>query len=274
MTDARALLRGAGLAPKKSFGQNFLVDANIANAIANACVGEKEHAATVVEFGAGLGALTELLAARAQRVVAVERDRDLVPILRDAMKERTHVEVVEGDAQSADLPALFAGAAPPRVLCGNLPYQITGKLIGAAIENAAVFDRAVFMVQKEVADRLRAEPGTKDYGALSVFAQAAFETKVVRTVPPGAFFPPPEVTSAVIAMTTLRPPRAEETETFRALVKGAFAQRRKTLRNAWKSLGLDRIAPAAETAGVSLDARGETLPVEAFAKMAHFLEQK
>ncbi|MGH7285101.1 MAG: 16S rRNA (adenine(1518)-N(6)/adenine(1519)-N(6))-dimethyltransferase RsmA, partial [Polyangiaceae bacterium] len=236
-------------------------------------VADDEKNATVVELGAGLGALTSLLASRASRVIAVERDRDLVPLLRESMKAFPEVEVVEDDAQSIDLAARFANAGTPRVLCGNLPYQITGKLLGIATRNATLFDRAIFMVQKEVADRLRASPSTKDYGALTVFAQAAFDVTLVRTVPPGAFFPPPDVTSAVIAMSTTRPPRARETETFRALVKGAFAQRRKTLRNAWRSLGADKIERAAKSAGISLDARGETLDVEAFAKMASFLEQ-
>jgi 16S rRNA (adenine1518-N6/adenine1519-N6)-dimethyltransferase len=226
----------------------------------------------VIELGAGLGALTLLLAERAKKLIAVERDRDLVPLLRESMKNFPAVEVVEADAQSIDIDALFSGRSPPRVLCGNLPYQITGRLIGAAIMHAQHFDRAVFMVQREVAERLRAEPSTKDYGALSVFAQAAFAVTLVRTVPPGAFFPPPEVTSAVVCMTSLHPPRASETENFRALVKGAFMQRRKTLRNAWRSLGLEKIAAAAEAADVSLDARGETLTVDQFAKMAALLD--
>jgi 16S rRNA (adenine1518-N6/adenine1519-N6)-dimethyltransferase len=268
MSDARTQLRNAGLSPKKSFGQNFLIDQNISRAIAAACVHDSEKNATVVELGAGLGALTTLLAERAQHLVAVERDRDLVPVLRASMIENKNVEVVEADAQSIDIDALFSGKSSPRVLCGNLPYQITGRLIGLAIVHALSFDRAVFMVQREVADRLRAEPSTKDFGALSVFAQAAFDVALVRTVAPGAFFPPPEVTSAVVCMTTLRPPRAKETETFRALVKGAFMQRRKTLRNAWRSLGLEKIAAAADVAEISLDARGETLSVDQFAKMS------
>jgi 16S rRNA (adenine1518-N6/adenine1519-N6)-dimethyltransferase len=268
MSDARTQLRNAGLSPKKSFGQNFLIDQNISRAIASACVRDGEKNATVVELGAGLGALTILLAERAQHLVAVERDRDLVPVLRETMKENPNVEVVEADAQSIDIDALFLGKSSPRVLCGNLPYQITGRLIGLAVVHALSFDRAVFMVQREVAERLRAEPSTKDYGALSVFAQAAFSVSLVRTVPPGAFFPPPEVTSAVVCMTTLTPPRAKETDDFRALVKGAFMQRRKTLRNAWRSLGLEKIEAAAKTAEISLDARGETLSVDQFARMA------
>ena len=271
MTDPRTVLRDAGLRPKKGFGQNFLVAEPIARAIAAACVHDDEVGrARVVEIGAGTGALTRWLAERALMVVAIERDRDLVPLLRrDHEGER--VRVVEGDAQTEDLAALLGvpDESSPRVLCGNLPYSITGALLRRAVEEADHLERAVFMVQSEVADRLTAKPGTKDWGALTVFAHAAFTVKRLMRAPPGAFHPPPDVTSAVIELVPLRPPRARETETFRALVRGAFETRRKTLRNAWS-----RVAPEAElrhaasSAGVSLEARGETLDVEAFARMA------
>jgi 16S rRNA (adenine1518-N6/adenine1519-N6)-dimethyltransferase len=270
-TDPRAVLREAGLRPKKSFGQNFLVSDGIVANIAAACVRDAEvGAARVVEIGAGTGALTRRLAERARSVVAVERDRDLVPLLqRDLAGDR--VRVVEADAQSVDLRGLLGEAqeGSPRVLCGNLPYSITGQLLRLAVEHAASVDRVVFMVQDEVASRLSARPGTKDWGALTVFVRAAFDVKRVLRAPPGAFHPPPDVTSAVVELTPLRPPRAQETERFRALVRGAFEARRKTLRNAWS-----RVAPAADVlaaagkAGVDLDARGETLDVEDFARMA------
>jgi len=264
------VLREAGLRPKKSFGQNFLVAEGIARAIAAACVRDDEvGAARVLEIGAGTGALTRLLAARARTVVAVERDRDLVPLLqRDLASDR--VRIVEADAQSVDLPALLGPAEPgsPRVLCGNLPYSITGSLMRMAVEHAAAVDRVVFMVQDEVASRLVAQPGTKDWGALTVFVRAAFEPRRLMRAPPGAFHPPPDVTSAVVELTPLRPPRAVETERFRALVKGAFEARRKTLRNAWGRVApAPLLAEAAAVAGVSLDARGETLDVDAFARM-------
>lgn len=264
------MLREAGLRPKKSFGQNFLVAEGIARAIAAACVHDDEvGAARVLEIGAGTGALTRLLSARAQSVVAVERDRDLVPLLqRDLGSER--VRIVEADAQSVDLPALLGPAEPgsPRVLCGNLPYSITGSLMRMAIEHAAAVDRVVFMVQDEVASRLVAQPGTKDWGALTVFVRAAFVPKRLMRAPPGAFHPPPEVTSAVVELLPLRPPAATETERFRGLVKGAFESRRKTLRNAWGRVApATLVAEAAAIAGVSLDARGETLDVDAFARM-------
>ena len=276
--DARAVLRRSGLSPKKGFGQNFLVSQHTVDAIAAACIPDSEVGrARVLELGAGTGALTRALALRARSVVAVERDRDLVPVLAEELADlpEGRVRIVEGDAQAVD-PRELLGAADadsPRVLCGNLPYQITGRLLERAVVNADDVERVVFMVQLEVADRLAAEPGSKTYGALTVFVRAAFRCAKILTVGPGSFHPPPDVTSAVIRLEPERPRRAVETDTFRAVVKGAFGTRRKTLRNAWRGVApLDVIAAAAENAGISLDARGETLSVDQFAAMAAALE--
>jgi 16S rRNA (adenine1518-N6/adenine1519-N6)-dimethyltransferase len=274
--DPRLVLREAGLRPKKSFGQNFLVADAVTRAIAGACVPEPERGrARVVEIGAGTGALTRELARRAASVVAIERDRDLVPVLRREITEGC-VQVVEADAASIDLPGLLGAPSPesPRVLCGNLPYAITGPLLRLAVENAGCFERAVFMVQDEVAARLVASPGDKDWGGLTVFVRAAFALRRIMRVPPGAFHPPPDVTSAVVELVPLQPPRARETPAFRALVRAAFQSRRKTLRNAWRGLAKDEpsLKVAADRAGIALEARGETLDVEAFARMAAELE--
>lgn len=274
MSDARAVLRRTGLTPKKSFGQNFLVSSHAVDAIAAACVPDSEIGrARVLELGAGTGVLTRALAARALEVVAVERDRDLVPVLLEELADQPEgrVRVIEGDAQAVDPRELLGPFDPesPRVLCGNLPYQITGRLLERAVHHADDVERVVFMVQLEVADRLAADPGGKTYGALTVFTRAAFRTAKLFSVSAGSFHPPPDVTSAVIRLEPERPRRAEETDTFRALVKGAFAMRRKTLRNAWRHVApMDALSAAAERAGVSLDARGETLDVEQFAAMA------
>lgn len=278
MTDPRRALERAGLSAKKSFGQNFLVASHVVESIAAACVPDAEIGkAHVVELGAGTGALTRALSQRAARVIAVERDRDLVPVLNEELGGEIaagKVTIVEGDAQAVVAKEL-AGDVHPLVLCGNLPYQITGRLLERAVAQADDLDRAVFMVQLEVAERLAAEPGSKIYGALTVFTRAAFRTRKLFNVSPGSFHPPPDVTSAIISFQPERPRRAAETATLRALVKGAFMMRRKTLRNAWSGVApASQIAAAAERAGISLDARGETLDVDAFARMAAALDSQ
>ena len=267
--DPRAVLREAGLAPKKSFGQNFLVTADVADRIAAAAVPEGQTA-TVVEIGAGTGALTAALAARADRVIAIERDRDLVPLLERAFADAPNVRIIEADAKTFD----FADAGDSFVLAGNLPYQITGLLLQRAATLGPRLRRAVFMVQREVADRLLASPGSKTYGALTVFTRAAFDVARLMNVAPGAVFPPPDVTSTVVVLAP-RADRVAETERFRELVSKAFEQRRKTLRNAWRAVApAERLASAAAAAGVSLDARGETLSVAEFAAMERALDAK
>jgi 16S rRNA (adenine1518-N6/adenine1519-N6)-dimethyltransferase len=274
--DARALLRRAGLLPKKGFGQNFLVSSHVVEAIAKACVPDAEIGeARVIELGAGLGVLTRALLPRAAKIVAVERDRDLVPILGEELAEAVGngvLTIVEGDAQ-ATVPAELLPEGP-RVLCGNLPYHITGRLLERAVAHADDLARVVFMVQREVADRLAASPGSKEYGALTVFVRAAFRVTKLFDVSPGSFHPPPDVTSAVVRLDPERPRRALETDMFRALVRGAFGMRRKTLRNAWANVAPgDVIERAAAEAKIPLSVRGETLDVDDFARMAAALRQ-
>lgn len=274
MTDPRRALGERGLRPKKSFGQNFLTSEETSAFIADACVPlEERELAHVLELGAGTGALTAPLVERAARVVAVERDRELLPVLAerfaDAISEGK-LTLVEGDAKVVNAEDLLGEASGGhRVLAGNLPYQLTGPLLVRAVEQARTISRAVFLLQDEVVARLEAEPGNKIYGALTVFVTAAFKVKRLRTVGRNCFFPPPDVTSAVVALVPHAVPRAEETPIFRSLVKGAFEQRRKTLRNAWSRIGsAEEIAEAAKGADIDLDARGETLDVEAFNRMA------
>jgi 16S rRNA (adenine1518-N6/adenine1519-N6)-dimethyltransferase len=273
---ATRLFREQGLAAKKSFGQNFLVDPGMARQIA--ALAAFREGATVVEVGAGLGALTEPLLACGARVIAVERDRDLCPILRDAFAapmQEGKLVVLEADAKQLDFAAQFAGASAPHVVAGNLPYQLTGPLLELTTLQARTIDRAVFMVQAEVADRLVAAPSSESYGALTVFVSAAFRVSRALHVGRGAFHPRPSVDSAVVVLTPVVPPRAEETASFRAAVRAAFAQRRKTLRNAWRALGpAEVIAVSAEAAGIDLDRRGETLSVEEFARFANELGRR
>jgi 16S rRNA (adenine1518-N6/adenine1519-N6)-dimethyltransferase len=261
-----------GLRPKRHFGQNFLLDRRLAERIAEQAAPE---GALVVEIGAGLGALTKPLLGRARTVVALERDRDLVPILRQELEADVasgRLIVVETDAKRFDYESTFAAVAPPRALAGNLPYNLTGPLLERIGGVARTIERASVLVQLEVADRLAARPGTAAYGALTVFVQASFAVRRAFVVRRGAFHPAPEVDSALVVLEPHAEPLALETPTFRALVKGAFGQRRKTLKNAWSALGADgSLAAAANRAGVDLGARGETLGVEDFARMAREL---
>jgi 16S rRNA (adenine1518-N6/adenine1519-N6)-dimethyltransferase len=267
----KALLTRGGLQPKKHFGQNFLADGNLASKIA-------EHAAgrggTIVEIGAGLGALTKPLLDRADKVIAIERDRDLVPMLNEVFASEIasgKLQVLEADAKTAEYEKLFEDGPRPHVLAGNLPYQITGPLLQRTAQTARALDRAVFLVQLEVADRLASLPGTSDYGAASVFLQAQFTVSKALVARRGAFYPQPGVDSALVVLETHAEPLARETEVFRALVSRAFAQRRKTLRNAWRgvlSLDVTELETAAARAGIDLMLRGERLAVTDFARMA------
>ncbi|MSP25443.1 MAG: ribosomal RNA small subunit methyltransferase A [Myxococcales bacterium] len=273
MTGARwssaRILRERGLVAKKSFGQNFLQEQAICERIAALAV--PEPGGSVLELGAGLGALTAPLADRATHVIAVERDRDLVPLLSELFAASPAVVVLETDAAQLDFCEALGRGPKPWVVAGNLPYQLTGRLLEKTMHVAHAIDRAVFMVQREVCDRLCAAPGTEHYGGLSVFAQAAFRVERALRVPAGAFFPQPQVESAVVVLVPLTPPRAQETDAFKALVKRAFQSRRKKLSNAWRGVfgwTSAELAEHALAAGVSLDVRGETLAVEAYAAMA------
>jgi 16S rRNA (adenine1518-N6/adenine1519-N6)-dimethyltransferase len=207
-------------------------------------------------------------------VMAIERDPDLESILREELAgdlASGHLALERADALAVDWRELLERSPAPRSLAGNLPYLITGRLIERAIEVADLIDRAVFMVQAEVADRLVARPATDAYGALSVFTQAAFAAEKLLTVKGGAFHPRPEVDSSVVVLVPHRPLAAIEDEPFRAVVKGAFGTRRKTLRNAWRGIfgwTDEELAKHAEEAAIDLQRRGETLSVEEFDRMA------
>lgn len=271
------LLRTYQLSPKKSFGQNFLADENLTRKIAEeAC---PLPGTIVLELGAGLGALTQQLLLRGAQVIAVERDRELVPVLQqefaDAIAEgRLHV--VEADAKTLDWDDTVArfggGPASGWVVAGNLPYQITGPLIEKAVHTARSLTRAVFLVQKEVAERLVAQPRSKEYGVLTIFTQAQFRVRKAFSIGRGAFVPVPRVDSAVVVFEPHPEPLAEETPEFRKVVKGAFSARRKTLRNAWRGiLPPDDLAQLAACCAVDLDLRGEALSVPDFARVARSL---
>ncbi len=269
---AHQLFREQGLRAKRSFGQCFLADGNIARIIASQAT--TPEGGLVIEIGAGTGALTLPLLERAKRVIAVERDRDLVPILRDSLA--AHVDqgklvVLEDDAVTCEFGAYWDAGPSPRVLAGNIPYQITGPLLQRAIAEAHRLDRVVFMVQKEVADRVVAAVGTKDYGVLSIFVRSAFVARRHMVVPASCFRPRPQIDSAVLVLEPRRDKAVAQGGAFALLVHAAFAKRRKTLRNAWRGVcGLDAegLDAVAAKAGVRLDDRGEALAPEDFARVA------
>jgi 16S rRNA (adenine1518-N6/adenine1519-N6)-dimethyltransferase len=272
----KQLLSRFGLRPKKSFGQNFLADDNLARHIAE--IAAPDRGGSTVEIGAGLGALTGPLLARVEHLVAIERDRDLTAPLAELFADAVaagRLRIVEADAKRVAFDSLVAELPRPHRVAGNLPYQLTGALLRGFCDIAMRLERVTVLVQLEVAARLCASPASADYGALSVFVQAAFEAKRELVVRRGAFYPQPRVDSALVTLCPRAVPVARETPLFRALVRAAFAKRRKTLRNAWRAEGLpgaEPMARAAARAGIDLDLRGEVLGVEDFARMTAALE--
>ena len=263
--DPRDLLRKYDLRPKRSFSQNFLIQRDAVSRIAEAtsAIGDE-----VVELGPGLGALTRALLDRGCRVTAVELDRDMVFVLRHEF-EGESLYVVESDAAAFDYRGHSAARGQKLVLAGNLPYQATGAILRQVVEHRDIVLGAVLMVQKEVRDRLVAEPGHKAYGALTVFVRAGFEVETLCRLRPGSFFPAPRVESAVVRLLPRARPIAEEDRGFREVVRAAFQTRRKTLRNALGVLGDPaRVTQALEASGIDPGRRGETLSIVEFARLA------
>lgn len=265
--DPRRVLRRHGIAPKRAFSQNFLVSRSAVERIVEALAPRPDE--LTVELGPGLGTLSAALVRAGANVLAIERDRDMLEVLAKELGDVERFRVREGDATSVDLDAL-AREHGPIALAGNLPYAVTGGILRNLTAHRAAVSRAVVMVQREVRDRLLARPGTKEYGALTVFVQASFAVAPVVRVPAGAFHPPPKVESAVVRLVPHATPRALETEAFRAVVHAAFGARRKTLRNALKQIDADA---ALEPAGIDGGRRGETLSIEELATLGEALER-
>ncbi len=278
MASAKAQLHQHGLHPKRTLGQNFLADASLCSKIAElACPGA---AGSVLEIGAGLGALTAPLLGLGRKVVAVETDADLVRVLEQKFADELatgQLTLLHADARELALDELLSSMTAPRTLAGNLPYHLSGLLLRRAVEASASLERSVFLLQLEVVDRLCAAPGTKTYGALSVFAQAVYLPRRAFIVRRGAFYPQPAVDSAVVLLEPLKDTACPLCEEFSALVRAAFEKRRKTLRNAWRdTLGLSAVEleTLAREANIDLGARGETLGVADFARMSRLVRQQ
>jgi 16S rRNA (adenine1518-N6/adenine1519-N6)-dimethyltransferase len=254
---------------RRALGQHFLRDAGIARAIVDLVAPTEKD--LVVEIGPGEGALTHELARRAGRVTALEVDRELAARLR-ARPELASVEVLDADARTWDYGALDRPEGGRVLVVGNLPYSVGKPILEALVEARTAIDEMALMLQKEVADRLAAPPGSKVYGALSVLTQLYCDVRLAIRVPPGAFRPPPKVDSAVVHLRVLRAPRVSlaDERRFHVVVRAAFAQRRKMLANALAaglSLDLDTAREAAAAAGVDPRRRAETLTIDEFATL-------
>jgi len=273
--DARTLLRKYGLAPKKSWGQNFLVEPRVFDGIVRESGAGTED--TVVEIGAGLGTLTARLALAAGRVIAVERDRDMVAILRAELSGNERVEIAEANALTYDYAAVAdrpdAGGRLP-IVVGNLPYQIASPILFRLLAAGRRLSRIVVMLQLEMAQRIVAAADTPEYGAMSVMVQMAADARIAFRVPAGAFHPQPRVASAVLTLQPLALARSPVSDDgwFSQVVHAAFGQRRKTLRNALRTVA-EPVAIEAALAHSAIDpsARGETLDVATFARLSEAL---
>ena len=278
INDIKALLGRHGFRFSKSMGQNFLIEGWVPYDIAAAS--GAEEGVGVLEIGPGIGPLTACLADRAAKVVSVELDRSLLPVLAETMGARKNVEIVSGDIMKLDVAALVAeklsGLTP--MACANLPYNITTPVLTTLIE-ADCFTAITVMIQREVALRICAKPGTPDYGAFSVYCQYHTTPELLFDVPPSSFLPAPKVTSSVIRLVPLSSPPAqvENEKAFFRVVKAAFAQRRKTLLNGLSSaygsrFHKDELRVILEDCGLPADVRGERLGIREFAALAKRLE--
>lgn len=272
----RELLGKNGFRFSKSMGQNFLIDPSVPLRIAEEA-GITAHTG-VLEVGPGIGCLTSCLAPWAGKVVCVELDEALRPILAETLSEYGNVEVVYGDVLKTDLPGLAEEKFPVLrpVVCANLPYNITSPVITAFLE-AGCFETVTVMVQKEVARRMAARPGTADYSAFSVLVQWYAKAQLLFDVPPHCFMPAPKVTSSVIRLEKQSSPPAEvlDEALFFRTVRAAFGQRRKTLANAlaagFGELTKEQIAAAIDSCGFDARIRGEALSIPDFAGLTDML---
>jgi 16S rRNA (adenine1518-N6/adenine1519-N6)-dimethyltransferase len=264
----RALLERHDARAKKSFGQNFLIDERILEQIADLAV---EGAKTVIEIGPGPGTLTSALLERGVDVIAVEKDRAMIEILQHELAS-ARFHLVEGDV----LDVRFADLSPDRPhVAGNIPYNISAPILIQLLEQRRAIGPATLMLQKEVADRISSPPGSKAYGSLSVMLQMFADVSKRIRVPPGAFSPPPKVDSTVVRLEWLSTPRAPIADEahFERVVRAAFSQRRKMLRNSLRTVfDPEQIARAANASGLAFDRRAESLSLEEFARLASALD--
>ena len=276
--DVRRQLEKCGIRALKAKGQNFLIDDNISRKIV--ALSGIDKTCGVLEVGAGIGALTVVLARSAGMVVAVELDGSLLPLLEENIKFADNVKVVHGNILRLNIKKLVSSeiSLHTRHVCANLPYNITTHALTSLID-AGVFETITVMVQKEVAQRICAGPGTHNYGAFSVYANYHTKPKILFDVPSDCFFPKPAVTSSVITMKTNVAPLLEPVheKAFFAVVRASFSQRRKTLLNALHSafgsnMSKEEIAAIITKCGFEDRVRGETLGIDEFAGLADYFK--
>ena len=272
----RGLMADAGIAFKKEFGQNFLINRIIPEDIADNCTDNSES--MILEIGPGVGCLTQELALRYKRVVAVEIDRGLIPVLDKTLAEYNNVTVINEDIMKVDLAALvqkYSGGLPVSV-CANLPYYITTPILMYLLESGVRFDSITVMVQNEVAARLVAKPGSSDYGAITAVLGFYGEAKKLFKVSAGSFIPAPKVDSAVVRIDLYGEPKykPKDEALFRNLIKAAFEMRRKTLVNAISAklpYTKEQVLVALSALGLSDTVRGERLSTAQFAALSDLL---
>ena len=254
---------------QKKFGQNFLIDTHVLEKIIAAAGVTKDDC--VLEIGPGIGTMTQYLAESARHVIAVEIDQNLIPILKDTLSAYENVTVINKDILKVDIQALaqeYNGGRPIKVVA-NLPYYITTPIIMGLFESNVPIDNITVMVQKEVADRMQVGPGTKDYGALSVWIQSYVRVEWGFVVGPGAFNPPPKVDSAVVTFIPLpRERHPADPKALSSILKLCFQLRRKQLQSILRRAGRDGTVAELERLGIAPEARPETLTPEQFQQLA------
>lgn len=273
-----AVLQKYNFTFQKKYGQNFLIDSHVLEKIMDAAEIGKDDC--VVEIGPGIGTMTQYLAERAGEVVAVEIDKNLIPILTETLADYKNVSIINEDILKVDLNRIVEeknGGRPVKIVA-NLPYYITTPIIMGLFENRVPVKSITVMVQKEVADRMQVGPGTKDYGALSLAVQYYAKPEIVAIVPPNCFIPRPNVASAVIRLTCheKKPVEVKDEKGMFALIRASFNQRRKTLANSLSnaqnlSLTREQVTEALESMQLSPTIRGEALTLEQFAALADIL---
>ncbi|MEK3979406.1 16S rRNA (adenine(1518)-N(6)/adenine(1519)-N(6))-dimethyltransferase RsmA [Psychrobacillus sp. FSL K6-2836] len=277
------ILKKYGFSFKKSLGQNFLIDPNILRNIVNHADLTKDSAA--IEIGPGIGALTEHLARTAGKVVAFEIDQRLLPVLADTLSPYDNVEIIHADILEADVQQIFEGQLQNYkdvMVVANLPYYVTTPILLKLLMDRLPIRGMVVMMQKEVADRITASPGTKAYGSLSIAIQYYMEAEIAMIVPKAVFMPQPNVDSAVIKLTRREAPPIQviDEEFLFKVSRGSFVQRRKTIINNLQSslpngkAKKDLIIQALEKVGVDPTRRGETLSIEEFGKLSNELYEE